>query len=111
MDAITDPFNEITEKMGKSTSSERAIRARIIRLQDEIYETYPQLTVAQHNLGIMRSKGETGSKIPGKPPLEPRQWSNQKYLSRLEKYKEELDLNNPETWGTDEDNFQYERKW
>lgn len=84
---------ELTVREFKDNKSERYLRGAIINKWATIFETYPDITVAQHMLNVLRSKGElTGNpKIKSTTTLTPYNWSNDKTMKRLEEYEKELE--------------------
>lgn len=102
---------ETTLKDFKNKKDDRYTRAAVITRLCEVYELWPDKTIAMHNMDIFRSKGElTGNpKNPLTRILQPRDWSNEKTLKRIEEYITEMQnsyLGNNEF----DDEYEYTRK-
>lgn len=82
---------ETTFKDFNEKKEDRYIRASLIRTLDNIYELYPDISVAQHLSNILRSKGELdGNPRKGGGLISPYKWSNEKFQKRAEEYLREL---------------------
>jgi len=73
---------------------DKQIRASILQKFDRLVEGYPDITVAQHLRTLARGKGSSRDFY---------NWSNKEFLSKLEKYMNELEDNPPQEWGTGDD--------
>jgi len=84
---------ELTIKDFKDNKNERYLRSAILNKEAVIAETYPDISIAQHRLNVLRSKGE----VNGNPKkltttiIDPYNWTNDKYFKRLEEYERELE--------------------
>jgi hypothetical protein len=85
----------------------RVIISSLSSLMDRTFSIYPNLTASQHISSVMRSKGAT-DKNPKHSDAkfeDPYHWSNEKLLSKWEKYYEELEKDPPQLWNEEEDDF------
>ena len=107
-----DPFEPIVGKYNFPGKNERDILSAIVRALDNGIMSYcssGKMSVTQYLESILRSKGELNK---NQNSLKPNQWSNDKFLGRLEKTNEELFVSPPDLWGNDElDTYEYKRKF
>lgn len=65
---------------------DKQVRSSILTKLDRLIEGYPTITVAQHLKTLARGKGSSRDFI---------NWTNKEFLSKLEKYMNELEDNPP----------------
>lgn len=74
-------MNENIKQLFKA-SNDAMTRATIDRRLTEIYNTYPSITIARHNVTIFKAGGEFMG--------DPFYWNNEKTLKKIEQYQKQL---------------------